>query len=428
MIRKKGIITLVVICALFIAVLFIFTDLWLEGKLEDYGSRAVGAKVDIDGLDVDILSLKFSLNRLQVTDPEHTKRNMFETGKLTFQLNMPALFEKKIIIEKVQVDSFKTFTRRDYDGKIEKKKAKIIPGVVDRQIIKAREKVETELPVGQFTSNVNNMKLDDVLKTVEIKTPGKIDSLQKLYEERLDYWEKELAQVEAKKDIENLKNQLKKINPKKIKKLKQLKNYLKKVDSFKKDVDSLKKVYEKTNKGLTADLKDMQKGPKKIKKWAEEDYSRVGDKLNIPDLDKKKVAEILLGRKIMDIYSQFSYYHGKYNNFMEKQKKDKPEKVKPPRLKGQTIHFVHQKALPSFWIKSIQLSGKTSQDFIIEGNIQDVCFQQHIINKPTTVNLKGTRRDGAVISCSAVLNHVQENFKDKLNFNLNAIPIVNYKL
>ena len=78
MMRKKGIISLIVVCALFVAALFIFTDVWLERVIEDYGSRAVGAKVEIDGLDVDILSLDFKLKRLQVTHPDHTMKNMFE--------------------------------------------------------------------------------------------------------------------------------------------------------------------------------------------------------------------------------------------------------------------------------------------------------------------------------------------------------------
>ena len=107
MIRKSGIITLAVILILFLIGLFIFTDKWVEGTLEDIGSSAVGAKVEIDGLDISLLSLKFQLSRLQVTDPDHTMRNMFETGRVSFQLNFPALFKKKIIIENVIINDYR---------------------------------------------------------------------------------------------------------------------------------------------------------------------------------------------------------------------------------------------------------------------------------------------------------------------------------
>ncbi|MEJ2054114.1 MAG: hypothetical protein P8X42_09365, partial [Calditrichaceae bacterium] len=65
MFRWKGIIFIIVLVLIFVVLSFIFTDRWLEGKLEDTGSAIVGAKVEIDNLDVSLLSLEIGWDRLQ---------------------------------------------------------------------------------------------------------------------------------------------------------------------------------------------------------------------------------------------------------------------------------------------------------------------------------------------------------------------------
>ena len=80
MFRWKGIIVLAVIIIIFVVLSLLLTDRWLEGQLEDFGSSIVGAKVEIDNLDVSITSLKVGWNRLQVTHPQHTMKNMIETA------------------------------------------------------------------------------------------------------------------------------------------------------------------------------------------------------------------------------------------------------------------------------------------------------------------------------------------------------------
>ena len=84
--RKKGIAALLIIAVIVIALIMIFTDQWLEKRLENLGSSIVGAKVEIDRLDVSLTGLHVRWDSLQVTDPKDTWTNMLATGKCEFDM------------------------------------------------------------------------------------------------------------------------------------------------------------------------------------------------------------------------------------------------------------------------------------------------------------------------------------------------------
>ena len=64
MFRWKGILLLIALFGLFIILSFIFTDIWLESELEGLGNSIVGARVEIDNLDLSFTDLSISWDRL----------------------------------------------------------------------------------------------------------------------------------------------------------------------------------------------------------------------------------------------------------------------------------------------------------------------------------------------------------------------------
>ena len=73
--RKSGLITLLVILAIFVGIGFILTDSLFESLIEDVGTDAVGAKVEIDGFNLSLFGPEVSWDRLQVTNPNKTMQN-----------------------------------------------------------------------------------------------------------------------------------------------------------------------------------------------------------------------------------------------------------------------------------------------------------------------------------------------------------------
>ncbi|NIR57473.1 MAG: hypothetical protein GWM98_27240, partial [Nitrospinaceae bacterium] len=62
MIRWKGLILLAVVFGIALTVTLIFKDSWLERRIEEAGSAIVGARVDIDDLDLSLTGLHIRWN------------------------------------------------------------------------------------------------------------------------------------------------------------------------------------------------------------------------------------------------------------------------------------------------------------------------------------------------------------------------------
>jgi uncharacterized protein (TIGR03545 family) len=114
--------------------------------------------------------------------------------------------------------------------------------------------------------------------------------------------------------------------------------------------------------------------------------------------------------------------------YSEKMKSSKPEKESPPRLRGQNIHFGATRELPKFWIKQISLSGEAWNDMKIAGKVENIVSQQTLIDKPTTVDISGTRRDQAALRLFTTLDYRQEVPQEKIELKLQNMPLSNVKL
>ena len=120
--RKSGLITLLVILAIFIGISYILTDAFFESLIEDLGTDIVGARVEIDDFSFSIFGPEVSWKRLQVTDPNKTMQNMLETGFCEFNMEFWPLLQGKFVIENFQLSGLQQNTDRETDGKIEKPK------------------------------------------------------------------------------------------------------------------------------------------------------------------------------------------------------------------------------------------------------------------------------------------------------------------
>ncbi len=425
MIRKKGLIFLVTVVVLFLIGWWLFSDSWIEAKLEGAISSVTGAVVEIDDLDTEWFPFGLEFKRLQIADPENTMTNMFESGHGKISLNVLSLIHKQIIINDITVENIATDTPREKDGALPKNDKNEEKGSFGK---KWGDKLGKIISAEKPESNFKNLNTEDLLKKAAINSPQKIDSMRKEVERKLVYWEDKLGKVKPEDDLNELRRELKDINVKKIKKLSELKKALKKVKKIKKRADSLKKVYGPLNKELAGDLREMKRANEFIGSWIEDDFTLIKELLPVGDIDKMKPVELLLGEKLSVKYAKFRYYYDKYKHFLVDHKGKKNKKEKPKRLKGQTIALVAETELPSLWIKNIHISGEAAKRFSIDGKITDFSSNQSLSGQPMTVSIDGKENSGAALTVKGFSDHVKEEFQDKLSFTIKDLRVNDYPL
>jgi len=427
--RKSGIIILVVIAGIFIAAWLIFTDAFLKKRMESIGGRINGARVNFDGVDFSLIGLRMHWDRLQVTDPDNTWKNMFETGSCTFDIAFGPLLKKKFIIENLQAQGIQLNTDRKTDGKLPKRK--IEPKEKSKLVQKIESGLEREkshMPVFNIDQLKGKINIDDIWKSVSLQTPDRIEALIVDYENKYNQWGKRASELPGKDEFSEIQKEIGSIHPDKIRSIEELEQSLNTIEKNYNLVREYGNEVTQAAKDFKQETADIARIDDRIYSWIEEDYKAVLALARLPDITTKNVAKLLFGERIIAKYERIASIVGKVRYYTGKLRRAVSKKKKPPRLKGQDIQFVAPEVLPAFWIKNIAVSGGLSDGTIIAGNIKDIVNDQNIIDRPTTFEVTGTRKDSAGIVFNGELDYRGDTEREYFALNFNNLPMRNISL
>lgn len=430
-IRWKGIIFLLVLAGIIIALSFIFTDFWLERQMESYGSELVGAKVEFEGVHLSLLELRMRWNRLQVTDPANTMTNLFETADCDFDIDLLPLLSKKINIENFALTGLRFNTPRQSDGRL--------PGKTGREesstpafVREIQKNIETELsqqPLFQLAQMAGKkIDVDSIFALLNLKSPQKIDSLRNSGAQKYQHWESRFQNLPGERDFQAIQAKIAALDPGKIKGVNELQSALGAAKDLQSQLNGYKQTYEVIKTDFSSDLKAIKALPTQVPAWIQADLQQALNLAKLPDLSVKNIANILFGRQVLQQIEKVTHYVGMARYYAEKYQAAVPKQEKPPRLKGQEIHFGKLFAPPKFWIKQVALSGEVLNGLQIAGNAANIVSEQKVIGLPTTIDLGGTRRDQASLKLNLTLDYLGEISKENINLNLAQIPLQNVKL
>ncbi len=426
--RWKGIIFLVVLIGIVVALSLLLTDRWLETRLEKAGTAIVGAKVEIDRLDFSIFGLHMRWDSLQVTNPKNTMKNILTTGKTDFDLEFGPLLKKKVIIDNIQVINVTSGTDRTTDGKVEKKKKKESkPNFITKTVDRLEADI-SDAPAWQLDDFSKKVNVDSILKFLNITSPQKIDSLQNKLSTTYNYWDSTFTAVSLEEDFNFLKSRATAIKPDELQTLDGLQSAYTTLDKINSKVDSLETFVTTARSNLNEDLQSTKNQIGQVDDWIKNDYQNALQQAKLPTINKENIARFIFGGKVVNQVTQYLATVNMVRGYADRFKSDKPKKEKPPRLKGQTIYFTKQQALPNFWVKNIELSGHTTRGLAIGGQLKDLVSDQKIIGSPTTFDISGQRGDGANLAFTGELNYLGDAPLEKFMMNMGAVPLNNVKL
>ena len=423
MIRWKGVIFILAVAGLFIVLSLIFTDRWLEAKLEQSAGALVGAKVEIDRLDFSPFSSRLRWQRLQVTDPGNTMRNLIETGECDADLEFWPLFSGKVIIENFQISDLRTGTPHQTDGKLketsESRKKSFIAKSLERL-----QKQTSEYTLDRIAAVKQQVSVDAILQKLSIRSPQKIDSLKAALEKRYAEWDRRLSGLTVEQDLQTIRASVKKIDPQKIKKLDQLIKALKEARKIEKSAKKLKAQWKEVSGSFDSDLKSLKADYRQVDNWIKEDI-KAGMKLaHLPDFSAKNIALFLFGRPITEKVTAYLGYLAKVRYYAQKYRQLKPEKEeKPPRFRGQDIYFYNPNARPDFWLKKLSLSGQTPAGLNLSGELTDAVSDQRLIDRPTRLIVTGSDQKKQQMELAAELNYLKETPQEKIRFRYDNYPL-----
>lgn len=425
--RIKGLIFLTIITALGFLISWISIDPIIESEIEYQASISNGALVEIDGFDIDLIDLKIRWDRLQVTNPENTMSNSFETGEMELDFLFWPTWWERVIVEDIIFKDFKMDTERETDGyfEIPEDEKNAEPSFVAQVIGDVTSEISRNANM-EFTNIKTNINVDSLMSKLNLQAPDKIDSLRNGLSKNYQKWDSTFTNTKINKEIADIEKTINAIDVKKIKDPKKAIEAIKNVQKLVKQVDSLKTRAQNLKNDFQEDFGDSKFSVGRIDNWIQADFQRAMNMAKLPTIDPGNIAQSLFGENLLADYSGYLEYVAiarKYGNRLVGEDKDKIE-----RYEGKDYKFSDKYDWPKLWIQNIDLSGETKTAIQLAGQITNISSDQKKTKEPIRFDLGGKDDSNRSMTLTGEFNYLGDEPRETINFTYDGFGLKGSKI
>lgn len=397
---------------LFIAIVLLIwlgTNPLIKWTLESAGTQAVGAKVELDSVDLDLNPVTLNLNRLQVTNPNAPMRNMMEAGRIEMALDGYALMRRQFIAENMAVEGLRFDTERNSSGAIRGR-------LFSR---KDKEDGEDGFDIGSALPGLELPDPDKIVAEERERLLGKVDDIDNEAKQIQQGWNERIENLPSSDSVDTYRqrwDELKNENP--LRRAAGVRELKKDID---KDLDRVSSLDDQ----LKADRKKLTELTARARNLPGEEADRL---MAASGLDEgfQGVTRQLLGERLSGWVDNGLTGYRLVSKQLAGRKAKKEEAEKRPRDEGEYIRFPEEEPLPRFLIKRAAVDGiarmaESAVDF--SGNINDITHQPAIWGKPMTLAIDGSGEGGTTLAVDGTFDHRQEAGRDQLEFTVRQLTL-----
>jgi uncharacterized protein (TIGR03545 family) len=413
-IRWWGLGAFVVIAAILGCVWIFLVDGWVKYLVEEAGTEAVGAKVELDAADLTLFPAGLKLARLQVTNPKEPMTNAVEIANVNMGLDGLNLLRRKVIVEEMTLEGVRLGTPRATSGA-------------------TQEISPQEEESGTFSIDLPSLEVPDVkniLEQEDLETIRLIESLKADLKREKETWKSRLKELPGKAQLAEYK-----------KRVKNLKKALKGILGGVEEVQSMKQDIEKeiaSLKGAKKEFEDkmalLRTRFDQIKTAPQRDIQHLKAKYNLSPQGLANMSQTLLGSQIGSWVRQGASWYERAKPFLEGAEtlggsEAGPEVQKPLRGKGLDVHFKEAHPLPGFLIRLTKVSVSLGIGDLA-GTVHNITTDQPTLRQPTTFAFSGEQLKGVKsVVLEGALNHVvPTDSKDQLTLQAKGYELANLVL
>jgi len=387
-IRLPGLAAFVVIVAVAAVIWYIAVDAVIKYTVEKTGTKAVGAKVELDSADFSLFPLGLELKGLQVTNPKKPKRNAVVAENIEMSFNTGYLLKGRKVVERLSARGIAFDRERSRSGALAHRKEpaeKAVP-------VKEKAVSQLEKLAAFSTQNAREMIQKEKLHTIEEARALKqdIESARKRFRERMAELPDEQTFKDYEKRLEELRSKgsggvMGAIG--KVDKAKKLR------DAIRGDLAALREAradFAQTRSGLQKRLQALQNAPAR-------DANRLMDKYALSPEGIANMSALVFGPKYAGwVETGLTWYQRLSPYLAGMAEAGDGEKIKRKRGEGRDVVFDPRQAVPEYWIQTAHVEladqGKASAGGMagtISGKIQNISSSQQILGRPLTFAFSG---------------------------------------
>jgi uncharacterized protein (TIGR03545 family) len=379
-IRWPGLVAFIVAVALMAMIWFVLVNRIVKRVIEQAGTQAVGAKVELTGAEVTLAPAGLTLTGLQVTDPDEPMTNAVEVQRISFLADGLNLLRRKVIVHEMTVDGVRFGTPRTTSGALGAQK----PGVVQKFA-----KTKFLLPSAQIPG------VKEILAKEELQSLKLADSLRADIRAEQDRWKQQLAGLPDRTAFDGYKQRLEKVKSAGKGGLGGVVGGAGEAAAIQRDIaKDLDKIVA-AKKALDSGVAQLRRRLDEVMKAPEEDLRRIRDKYALSSQGLANMSSALiegpLGEKIQKTLS----WYRKLQPFLQSsgERKGNAEVVKPLRGAGVEVRFREETPLPDLLIRETFVSLEAANG-MITGRVRNITPDQDVLGAPLTFEFAGGKLAG----------------------------------
>lgn len=398
--RPAGIISFILV-ALAIALFWWFAAGWIiKTAIEEVGTRAVGAQVDLDSAQVSFSPFGVRLAGLQVTNPDSPMENLVAIDEIQSHVNSIKALMGQAILDDLGATGVRFNSPRKTSGEITKKAA-----------TDGNDKdSDSMLP---FELNAVKDKLpsvDDILAKEPLTTLNKATELRTTAKQKQDAINASVAELPTAEKLKDYEARIKQITSEKIESIDELQKRKQELDALKSDIRNDKQAIEKTRDELRDAKTNLGALYTELKNAPKEDIARILQRYGLDASGAANITQLIFGDKAKEWLSTAQTWYARLADFMPEGGGDAaPKKTAPPRGTGRFVHFPTQNPTPDFLVRKARLGIELPLgNFDVQ--IADATHQPNILGRPMTLLANAEKLSNAnSINIDGVFDHVKPN-------------------
>ena len=415
---------------LFVALLWwLFADGIVERGVEATGESLVGARVELESVDLRPTDGSIRMTGLQVANPEAPMSNLLEAGEITVDLLLEPLLTKKVVVQSLVMTGIRFNTPRETSGALENPDPEA--GQLWRNVNGWADEVRSgipELSLETLTGAVRTEAISaDSLRTVQYARTviARADSLRTAWEERVEA-------LDPRPRIDSLRAVVERVEafrPTPLNAL-QIPELLRDARAALEDLTRLQTEVGELDETVREGVSSIAIGPETIAELRAQDLAYARSLLNIPSLDAPSITPALLGGTALTWMKPVLFWAQQAERFLppglDPRSRPGPERA---RAEGTTIEFPGRAEYPAFLLQQGELGLEIGGTGLAAGAytavVRGLTSAPSLLGEPMVIDLG--RTEGAQgprgLSLSAVLDHTSEPIRDEATVGLDGVRL-----
>ena len=366
MIRWTYLIPRLVIASALIGFLTLGLSPLVRWALVTYGSRTLGARIDIEDLHVSLWQTEIQVSQTEITNPASPMRNLFEMREGTFDLDRDALLQRKFIVRQGKISGLRFDTLRDSSGALAPAEEELDDGdgfqfpSVDQQWLKSIAG-----------------KLQDDLES-ELKTPGLCRELMERYPQEYEHLESQVRSLTDRvKQLQELVRQVRE-NP--LQDPSTYENLVRQIAEAREQLAQVQPEFRRVREMVKSDREAVIEAK-------QHDEAYVRDKLRLESLDPDTLSQYLLGQEQAARLQTALAWIQRVRQYIP----DKREFADPQRGGGRTVWLPGVPRTPDLLFEQLAIDGLVASGtdtVAFSGSLCGVTYQPQLYGRPATFSVE----------------------------------------